>query len=56
VLIFCFFLFNNKKKARPAGHTRWRCTSRKPSAVTPNEKIKGRDAQDAIPYEVPGEK
>jgi len=41
VLTFCFFLFNDKKKARPAGHDQLAVPAKKSSAATPNRKGQG---------------
>jgi len=40
VLTFCFFLFNDKKKARPAGQ-KPSASAEIESAATPNKKVKG---------------
>jgi len=41
VLIFCFFLFNNKKKARPAGQNQLAGTAKPKSAKRRTGKTKG---------------
>ncbi|MCL2842795.1 MAG: hypothetical protein FWE28_04920 [Oscillospiraceae bacterium] len=38
MLTFCFFLFNDKKKARPAGHDQPLACAEIESAATPNSK------------------
>jgi len=38
VLTFCFFLFNDKKKARPAGHNQLAGTAKNPSAQAEQER------------------
>jgi len=43
-----FLLFNDKKKARPAGHDQLAGTTKKSSADTPNNKGQG---QGHVPYE-----
>ncbi|MCL2842251.1 MAG: transcription antitermination factor NusB [Oscillospiraceae bacterium] len=53
MLIFCFFLFNDKKKARPAGHDQLVACAKKTLGASRN-KGKGsraRDAQGHVPYE-----
>jgi len=42
-------LFNDKKKARPAGQ-KLSASAELESAATPTGKVKGRDAQGHVPY------
>jgi len=52
VLTFCFFLFNDKKMARPAGHDHLAACAKKTLGASRKEKVKGRDAQGHVPYKV----
>jgi len=51
VLTFCFFLFNDKKMARPAGQNQLAVPAKKTLGASRIEKIKGR-AIDNRPHKI----
>ncbi|MCL2843342.1 MAG: hypothetical protein FWE28_07760 [Oscillospiraceae bacterium] len=55
MLTFCFFLFNDKKMARPAGHDQLAVPAKKSLGDSRKKRSRPRNTQGHIPYGERGE-